>query len=73
MDQYDDGWNWPWIIFIGYKELGLKEEEVLNCTPKKFYALLECALEFNKMKYSSASGKSAHSKVKDGYIDQINW
>lgn len=74
----DDGWNWPWLLFLSRELLHFTEEEFWSCTPKKLYALIEQAQEFNKQKYgdggdSSASGGRARSsgQPKEGYIDQL--
>lgn len=40
-------------------------------TPKKFFAMLNCAMEY---KEAAMSGKKkAQTKVVDGTIDMINW
>lgn len=74
----DDGWNWPWLLFISRELIHFSEEEFWNCTPKKLYALIEQAQEFNRQKYgtddsSSTPRKQAKSKghVSEGYIDQL--
>lgn len=57
---------------MGYKELGLKEQELMSFTPKKYCALMDCAAEFNERKYSGLSGKNSQS-VKSGYIEDLVW
>lgn len=58
------------------RELRWTEEKIWKTTPRKFFALLECAKEFSegeKKDSSDPKSGSGTKKVKDGYIDQINW
>jgi hypothetical protein len=69
----DDGWDWPWILFIGRKELQMTEEEIWESTPAKFFALLECALEYNRVKAGVKNKQQTTKKVvKEGFIDKIS-
>lgn len=48
----------------------MPEDVFWQTTPAKFYALLDCHVESN----STGKGDTKQSKkVKEGYIDQINW
>lgn len=40
-------------------------------TPCKFFAMLNCALEYKEA--SSGSGKENNKVVKNGYVDDIKW
>lgn len=58
------------------RELRWTEEKIWKTTPRKFFALLECAKEFNegeKKDSSDKNNKAGATKVRDGYVDQINW
>lgn len=68
----EDGWDWPWIIFIGIKELGMTERAVWKLTPRKFFALTKC-LEIQNRGSETTDSKTGASQVKQGYVDQINW
>lgn len=41
-------------------------------TPRKFYAMLHVALEYNKAKYSSNKDKNKNNVV-DGNVDDLKW
>jgi hypothetical protein len=73
IDLQDDGWDWPWILFIGMKELGMSHEATLKCTPKKFFALMDCALKYADTSSEDKKKDKKASKAKSGYIDDIVW
>lgn len=63
-------------MFIGRELLHFSEEEFWNCTPIKYFALIESAQTYQKLKYGSDSLSSGSSSkkgqpVQDGYIDQL--
>lgn len=51
----------------------MSEEKFFKTTPRKYFALLECAMEMNRMQEPSEGNKKATSKAKVGYIDNIDW
>ena len=65
----EDGWDWPWIIFIGMKELGWTEQQIRRTTPRHYFALINCAITYNNLKYGQAK---TQEKPKLAYIDQIS-
>ena len=62
--SYDDGWDWPWLLYLGIKQLKLSEETFWAMSPRKFYALLECELTVRDHKKNDES-------IENGYIDNI--
>lgn len=58
----DDGWDWPWILYISQKELGWTEEQTWASTPRKFYAILQCALEYADAKAGGNKPKKQEEK-----------
>ena len=56
------------MLFLGIVELRMTEEQFWNTTPRKFRALLDAAMEYKQMLYSSSDNKT---KPQFGYIDQI--
>lgn len=63
----DDGWNWPWLLYIGRRHLRLSEEEFWSMTPRKFSALAGAHAEYLKL----MTVGSPEQQTKTGYIDQI--
>lgn len=55
----------------------MSEEEIWECTPKKFYALLDCAFEYDEKMWGGSDETSTKSKKKDevveGFIDNVQW
>lgn len=68
----DDGWDWPWLLFISRKELCMSEIEFWRCTPRKFSALMNCALTYRESQNNPSEHKNTN-RVVDGYVDDINW
>lgn len=64
-----DGWDWPFIIYVGTVWLRRSEEEVWNMTPKKLYALLKVHIDLESAK--SGSTKKPSGQAKGTYIDNI--
>lgn len=67
--MYDDGWDWPLLLYFGLKELNLTEDEFWAMTPRKFYALLAASIEYKQMMLGENKKKGGKAPV--GYIDQI--
>jgi uncharacterized phage protein (TIGR02216 family) len=63
----DDGWNWPWLLFLGMRELRISEEAFWNMTPCKYYTLLDCAIKL----HGGDKVDKTQSEIPEGYIDQI--
>jgi hypothetical protein len=51
--------------------LRISEEEFWSYTPCKYYALLNVALEFKKMRHATDGDAEKNQQVQDGYIDEI--
>lgn len=51
-------WDWPWLLFIAYKELNWTAEQFWNSTPSEFQAMMECLERYNALK----AGKTPTSK-----------
>jgi hypothetical protein len=63
---------------MGKKKLLYSEEEIWALTPRKFFAMLTVAIQYDEAMYGSGDkknkkGQNNNSDVKDGYIDKINW
>lgn len=67
----DDGWDWPWLLYIGTHStwLGRSEKEFWMMSPRKFFALLKVHVEMMESKQGGKAGKK--DEVPFGYIDQI--
>ena len=58
----DDGYDWPYILYIGRKWLGYTDEQTLALTPRQFAAQLRVHVELMQ-------GHTDNSQA--GFIDQI--
>ena len=56
MFAHDDGWDWPWLFYIGRNWLGFTEDEFWETTPRTFKALLNVHMEIKKLERQSAGG-----------------
>lgn len=64
--QIDDGWDWPYIMYVGRVWLGYTSEEVWRLTPRQFKAQLDVHVRLN-------SRSEFNSEVTEGFIDNLNW
>lgn len=39
--SYDDGWDWPFLLYVGLTKLNLTERRFWQIPPVKFKALLD--------------------------------
>lgn len=69
----DDGWDWPWLLYIGTHSswLGRTEKEFWQFTPRKFFALLQVHVQMEQMKHGMDSKKGSPAPASTGFIDQI--
>lgn len=75
-DTQDDGWDWPFIVYVGTTWLQRTEEELWRMTPRTFYALLDVHLRLLEAKMKAIVGKGGkgdkkQEQVVEGYIDQL--
>jgi hypothetical protein len=67
-----DGWDWPYILYVGRKWLGYTDDQIWSLTPRQFYAQLEVHKDVTSKMYGSSSNPvSAVSTAGAGFIDQI--
>lgn len=66
--EAEDGWNWPWLLYMGKKHLNMTEEEFWRTTPRKFHALILAHAE------TISGERKKEEKSSLGFIDQVeNW
>ena len=65
-----DGWDWPFIIYVGTVWLNRTEEETMRMTPRKLQALLKVHYYIEKQKMGSGKHKGKDN-VASGFIDKI--
>ncbi len=61
----DDGWNWPYLLYIGTVLLRRTEAQFWKMTPRTLLALVEVHIELN------SSEGSRQKRVRQGYIDEV--
>ena len=64
-----DGWDWPYILYVGRVWLEYSEEEVWALTPRQFAAQLAVHKEI--MEQMHGTNSNAGKAKPTGYIDQI--
>ena len=64
-----DGWDWPYIIYIGRVWLKYTDKETWALTPRQFASQLSVHEEITKTMYGKKPSSGASSPV--GFIDQI--
>jgi hypothetical protein len=66
-----DGWDWPYILYVGRKWLGYTDDQLWSLTPRQFDSQLKVHLDVTK-KMHGGTGSSPLPNVGDaGFIDQI--
>jgi hypothetical protein len=50
----------------------MSEEQIWSCTPRKFFALLECAMEYAEAKHGGTKSTKKQKHVPTRCIDEIN-
>lgn len=62
-----DGWDWPYILYVGRVWLHYTDEQIWKLTPRQFYTQLNVHNDVRKRMYGTGSSSSEHA----GFIDQI--
>ena len=67
-----DGWDWPYILYVGRKWLGYTDAQIWRLTPRQFSSQLSVHEDITKRMYGGSSDTPA-SAPRQGmsYIDQI--
>lgn len=65
----DDGWDWPYLYYMGTVILHQSENEFWRGTPRKLHALAKVHTEANNP--DAAQGEAPKTKKKVMYIDQV--
>ena len=65
-----DGWDWPYILYVGRVLLGYSDKETWALTPRQFAAQLSVHEDITSRMHG---GKPANAKTSPsvGFIDQI--
>lgn len=63
-----DGWDWPYILYVGRVWLGYSDKETWALTPRQFAAQLSVHEDVTKRMHGQ---KPAGKPAATGYIDQI--
>lgn len=66
MANPSDGWDWPYVIYVGRVWLQYTERELWKLTPRQFKAQLDVHEAIQRAKNGLANDKAPL-----GYIDQI--
>lgn len=66
-----DGWDWPYILYVGRKWLGYTDEQIWALTPRQFDAQLKVHEDIQKRMYSTGETKPVAPPAGAGFIDQI--
>jgi len=69
-----DGWDWPYIIYVGRVWLEYTDKETWTLTPRQFASQLAVHEDILKQMRGSGKGKDKPSVGKStdlGFIDQI--
>ena len=62
-----DGWDWPYILYVGRKWLGYTDEQLWQLTPKQFASQVSVHENVTKQMYGAGDKPAAPT----GFIDQI--
>lgn len=62
-----DGWDWPYILYIGRAWLHYTDEQIWRLTPRQFYTQLNVYGDVKRRMYGSGDQNSSGT----GFIDQI--
>jgi hypothetical protein len=63
-----DGWDWPYILYVGRKWLGYTDEQVWRLTPKQFASQVSVHENVIKQMHGVDGSKT---DAPSGFIDQI--
>lgn len=68
-----DGWDWPYIIYVGRVWLHYTDKEVWNLTPRQFDTQIRVHEDVTRQMYGSSTSSKGTAKPAPhiGYIDQI--
>lgn len=57
-------WDWPWLLFIAYKELNWDAETFWNSTPTEYQAMMDCLSRYNSIRAGDGPTTSKGAKIK---------
>lgn len=67
-----DGWDWPYILYVGRVWLGYTDKEIWALTPRQFSAQLAVHEDItNRMHGQSPAPAKQAKAAPTGFIDQI--
>jgi len=61
-----DGWDWPYILYVGRVWLRYTDKEIWQLTPRQFKAQLDVHIDIQKK-----LNNPKQNNVPFGYIDQL--
>jgi hypothetical protein len=64
-----DGWDWPYILYVGRVWLEYTDKEVWALTPRQFVSQLNVHEDIMKQMHGQST--KAGKAIPTGYIDQI--
>lgn len=65
-----DGWDWPYIVYVGRVWLCYTEEELWRLTPRQFATQISVHEDVTRQMHGMSSNRSM-SRQPLGFIDQI--
>ena len=69
--NHSDGWDWPYIIYVGRVWLHYTEEEIWRLTPRQFKTQINVHENVTRQMYGGNSNNVPMAAQPLGYIDQI--
>jgi hypothetical protein len=67
-----DGWDWPYILYVGRKWLGYTDDQIWSLTPRQFDSQLKVHQDVSKRLYGGGSTSTPLPALGGaGFIDQI--
>lgn len=67
-----DGWDWPYILYVGRVWLGYTDKETWALTPRQFSAQLAVHEDITKRMHGQGMTPASSAKAAStGFIDQI--
>lgn len=67
-----DGWDWPYILYVGRVWLMYSEQEIWRLTPRQFQAQLKVHEHILKQKYGTGTTQTTGAQdAATGFVDQI--
>lgn len=66
-----DGWDWPWLYFLGTYVFRLSEERFWRLTPRQLFTLTSEYEKYHGDKDSGSSSSSNKNSNQPVYIDQL--